>query len=523
MPAAHRRIESIQIQDTVGETVLQAGQFVFVCLRAPRSALVLGLQRRDLFLHRLGLTVGQRPQRLLDDVLDDVVGGVVTARRLALAPVGDQVHLPGGNAFQKPGFFRKTRFLRLRRRHDLLFLAPLAPPDDGHFLGGIGQPVLQQSLVDGAQVTDGEVAVVHETEALARPSLSTGQQVNRLGQVLVADGALLQEGVAGWVEQPAIVGRHAQCFLPAADDLEQGAQVIPQGGLLRQVDHAGIHLVGDVLLDRLQAVLPAVTGVIQRQQPPALGVEQEQQPVQQDQAPVVDRGQVGGWVGTQTGFCRKNPVCRIIEEALGQEPQCLVHPPLEFVTDVHGVGCALVQHLVQPAATIGIKAEGNGAEEEIEVAEGSQVILLDQLSQVHLIKNVQLGTGLAVIEPPPPPVREHSPGAARPLQVVVNLEAGVGIGEGVGRAIHKALVEGAVPTLGVAHSQGRFPEGGCTPHAGGCLLGGIVGEEGIVGRARRTGQRGLNVVDVPQDIENRTNPLLLQSGLIVVGQCVLQP
>ncbi len=222
----------------------------------------------------------------------------------------------------------------------------------------------------------------------------------------------------------------------------------------------------------------------------------------------------GGWGG---GWA--------IEETLGQQPQRFVHPLLQFVADAYGAGCALGQYLVQPAAPLrraegrllGVGVKGGGAKEEVEVAGGIQFALFDQLNQVNLVEDVQAEAGTTVTELPPPPVGDHPPGTARPPQVVVNLIAGVGVGEGVGRAIHDAFVQGTVPALGIAHGQNGLPELRLAQRGRGSLSGLLVGEEGVVGCAERPGQRRLHLVDVAQDVQHRPNPVLLCLGLVVVG------
>ncbi len=92
MAAAHGRVRNVQGQDTVGKAVLQAGQLVSVGFCPSRRTPVPGLQRLDLFLHRFGLGVGQRPQGLLHDVLHDVIGGVVAAGGLAFPALRHQLH-----------------------------------------------------------------------------------------------------------------------------------------------------------------------------------------------------------------------------------------------------------------------------------------------------------------------------------------------------------------------------------------------------------------------------------------------
>ena len=57
------------------------------------------------------------------------------------------------------------------------------------------QVELQQPLVNGAQVADGQVAVVHEL------AVHAGELIDGLLQVVVADAMAVQEAVPGRIEQ----------------------------------------------------------------------------------------------------------------------------------------------------------------------------------------------------------------------------------------------------------------------------------------------------------------------------------
>jgi hypothetical protein len=70
-------------------------------------------------------------------------------------------------------------------------------------MGRLAKLVLQQLLVDRAQVADLQVVVVHKVQSLG--PLGPGQQVEGPHQVGIADGMLLQEGVLGRVEEAAVV------------------------------------------------------------------------------------------------------------------------------------------------------------------------------------------------------------------------------------------------------------------------------------------------------------------------------
>lgn len=77
------------------------------------------------------------------------------------------------------------------------------------------QVELQQPFVDGAQVTLRQVTVIDEL------SIHTGQLINGLLEVLIADGVLLQEGMALWVKEATVEGCHAQWRAAFVDDAKE--------------------------------------------------------------------------------------------------------------------------------------------------------------------------------------------------------------------------------------------------------------------------------------------------------------
>ena len=109
---------------------------------------------------------------------------------------------------------------------------------------------------------DLQVAVVYD---LARAGLRVTracQQVDRAAQVQVADAGGLQEGVVGRLEQPAVVGRHAQERVAAVDHPPQLGQPLPEARHGRCGRLAAVDLHRDAPLERLQAVALAIGGVL---------------------------------------------------------------------------------------------------------------------------------------------------------------------------------------------------------------------------------------------------------------------
>ena len=130
------------------------------------------------------------------------------------------------------------------------------------------------------------------------------------------------------------------------------------------------------------------------------------------------------WIALRSAEVREVPG-RDLEEALSQEAQRLVDPLLQVLADPLGVLAALSQNLIQELG------EGGAAEEEIEVLEVLHLSLVEEVDQIHLVVGVEAEAGLTLVKAPQPTVGQQAPVAARDSQVVVNLVAGVGIGEGI--------------------------------------------------------------------------------------------
>ena len=185
------------------------------------------------------------------------------------------------------------------------------------FLVGLGGEVflgdleleLQQALVDRPQVADFQRLVVDEHEGQRPLVLVPGEPVDGQGQVAVGDLVLQQEAgdalvpavrlVRRRVEQAAVVGRHVEDRVALVHRLEQLAEPVVERrvlrgvGLFQPLGHVALGdagLVGDLLLDLLEAGR-VVRRFPDRQQVPALGVEQEEQPVEQRQRGLEDVGQ----------------------------------------------------------------------------------------------------------------------------------------------------------------------------------------------------------------------------------------
>jgi hypothetical protein len=153
----------------------------------------------------------------LDDVLDDVVRGVVAARRLALAAVVQECNRPA-------------------------FLG---------FIQGF-EVVFEETLVDRTEVPLGQVAVVHELP------VDAGEPVYGPLEVPVAYGVTLEKGVAFRIEEAAVEGRDPQGRAALGDDPEQFSEARPERGARRQQGAPALQVPLHVVLYGVEAVGVAV-------------------------------------------------------------------------------------------------------------------------------------------------------------------------------------------------------------------------------------------------------------------------
>ncbi len=92
------------------------------------------------------------------------------------------------------------------------------------------------------------------------------------------------------VEEAAVEGGHIERRAALVDDAEERFQLGPEGGRIWQQGLVCIQVLLDALLHAVQAVALAVTGVLtHRQQFARLGVEDEEQAVEDDERVIVNR------------------------------------------------------------------------------------------------------------------------------------------------------------------------------------------------------------------------------------------
>ena len=104
----------------------------------------------------------------------------------------------------------------------------------------------------------------------------------------VGTAYLFQQGSGVGSEQTPVVGRQADGGVAHVDDLEEIDQAVVVVGRHGRVGVPLPHPAGNVFAHPLPQAVVVVTPVVDRQQPPVLGVEQEEQAVEENEGGVPD-------------------------------------------------------------------------------------------------------------------------------------------------------------------------------------------------------------------------------------------
>ena len=305
--------------------------------------------------------------------------------------------------------------------------------------------MLQQPLVDRAELLDGEVPVADVAPALRRPAAR--HRVHHGGERRVPEGDPVQQRRPPRIEEAAVVGRQAERRVALVNDPAEVADRVPVARRLRRERLPAVEPRRDVAPHPVAEADRPVLLVVHRQQAAVLGVEDEQQPVEQDQRRVphlAERG-VAGAGGDGADERREHLAEDDFREVGGD---LLFEEPAAFegaVEDVLPVGVAPV--------------EGVAPEEEDEEGEGVGGLLgggreerrrpAERRFEVHLEELVGDRAGVGVVEPPAGAVREDAPAEptagddARLGEVAEHLGGG---GDAVGAG---GAVEVEAPALGL--------------------------------------------------------------------------
>ena len=214
-----------------------------------RSALarVVALQSSGLCLEGSFALFQQRRERALDDEIDERLGCVEAAAVLTCVAVG---------------------------AHDDLAVR------------GAGGFPLQQALVDGAKLLHGHIAVVDK--AAAGFASGAAEVVDDRGEHGVGQLYLIEYGRGLLREKAAIVGRQADGGVARVDlAAERGNVVVVVAGDGGK-GVAGGHAFVDVVANGFAQAVVVVAAVVDGQQIAVLGVEKEEQTVEEDEGGLAD-------------------------------------------------------------------------------------------------------------------------------------------------------------------------------------------------------------------------------------------
>ncbi len=329
-------------------------------------------------------------------------------------------------------------------------------------------------------------------------------------RVRQADPVQQRRGFGG--EEAAVVGRQADGGVALIDQPAERRQVVAvvAGGGGEGV--ALVHAAGDVVAHPLAQPVVVVAGVVDGEQAPVLGVEQEEQPVEEDQR--------------RLPRLREIRPLRVREgcHELGEDP--LEDHAGEVLRDLLLVAPSLGQGRLDERAALA-RDERLAAEEQVEGAQGVRIVGLEDRRQIGFEVAAGAGPGAVVVEPPDAAVCEDAPAQPpvrdrlRRRQVAQDLAVGRAPLYGVVRV---AVVERQAEALALLDQQ-RVPEAflGMAAAGGAPLLLG-AGEEQEVGDVLVAGRALLRQVVVPaQQLQERADQLLLGDRLVgvrVAAECV---
>ena len=214
--------------------------------------------------------------------------------------------------------------------------------------------VFQQAFVDGAELLHGQAAIV-DVAALGL-GRGAGRPLERQGVDHVRHDAVgqphaRQQRGAGFVEQAAVVERQAEGGVAPVDHAAQVGQrvPIPRRGVGERL--APVLAASDVLAHPAAQADLGVARVVHGQQAAVLGIEDEQQPVQQHERGVAHLGQ--GRVWRRGGDCTGQVGEDLLEHQLRQVGGDAL---LEIARPLYGA-------LMQRAPVRGVRQKGGTPEE----------------------------------------------------------------------------------------------------------------------------------------------------------------
>ncbi len=295
-------------------------------------------------------------------------------------------------------------------------------------------------------------------------------------------------------EESAVVGRQADRGVALVDHLEQLGQpvVVVAGDLGERVPV--VHPPGDVVPDPLAQSVVVVACVVDRQQAPVLGVEDEEQPVEEYQRGLPDLGEAGaGCVGQRLYQVGKDTLEYYAGEVLGD--LLLVTPAL---------GYRLLEERGRRARPEG---ERLPPEEQEEGPQGVVIVAVEYGLEIGLVVAAGPGPGAVIVKAPEASVRQDTPADAPVGGDLSGREVAQDL------AVGRARLDSVRPVPGVerqAEALALLNDGGVpvavgrVRPAGGAGLRLGVGEQQVVGDVLVTVRALLGqVVRPPKQLEHR--------------------
>ncbi len=425
MPAAHRRVEHLDVETGVGK-LLHLGAIpklfgVFALFLRQFFCLAIALlgvaqQRRQ---HRK-LALQHRANRVLHNVLHNIVGRVVTAGGFALALVVLQIDVA---------------LVQRRHRAPVLdfgkgrveFLAVLL--HHRQLLGGDAQLELQQPLVDAAQMPHAQRLEVDKNQRVRLLVHIATEPIQPLRQEAIGDGVARQQPPRRRLrrKQPAVIRRQIERRVAGVDGFEQLLQPGVQPYIARCIrlrQFLGgvlLHLTAcrsDLRFDLAQTHRAVTVRLGQRQQLHTLGIGHKHQPIQKGQRRLkhllqIDLAAAPTHISGVSFPNLQSPISQSIffrphlhNQPLGKARENFLEDPiLQTLAQRRRVLLRFTAHLVQKAS------ERCGAKEEPPILDRRHpVFRRKRLLQIDLVVICRLVVSLCGIEPPQLAIRRDHPG-----------------------------------------------------------------------------------------------------------------
>ena len=469
MAAAHGRVQHLEAQHR--DRRIEPRQSLLP--RGPRAAVPGQLPRAR--HERPQPLLGQRLQGLIHDQIDQLLRGIEAAAVLAGVGCEANPHPAAGGAHRFP--FQQAFVDRTELLHRHVAVVDEAP----HAVGSLA----------GARLADRGMAEI----------------VDHLGGHRVRHPDALQQRRRLGREQAAVVGRQADRRIAPVDLPEQLGQVVVvvAGGRGEGIPcgHPARHLVAH---PPAQAVV-IVARVVDRQQPPVLGVEQEQQPIEEDQRCRADFRQAGAIAGR--GGDRRH---QAREHALEDDRRQVLRDRL-LVALALDDGC-----FEEGGGRRTLQRKGGAPEQQPEDAQAILGAGLQHLRQIGFEEPGRARAGAGVVQAPHAAVGQDAP-----PQAVFGSELG---GRQVAQhltvrraAAAVAVVEREPEALAFLHHQGVLKARAGVGARRGPRLGGGVGEQQVVGDVLAAGGALLRQVVAPsQQRQHRADQVLLGHRLVGLVQ-----